>query len=45
MSKRKDTFWLWRHPAESHNKEYSIAPSRFTPAQAGEYLGIWGNKH
>ena len=37
----RDRFWLWGHPAGSHNKNWNLpAPSRMTPVEAAFYMSI-----
>ena len=37
----RDRFWLWGHPAGSHNRRYNLpAPSRMTPVEAAFYMSI-----
>ena len=37
----RDRFWLWGHPAGSHNKNWNLpAPSRITPVEAAFYMSL-----
>jgi len=41
METLRDRFWLWAHPAGSHNYLWGIdRPSRMTPAEGAYYLGL-----
>lgn len=37
----RDKFWIWGHPAGSHDKDWGLpASSRITPVEAAHYMGI-----
>lgn len=41
MVKLRDKFWIWGHPAGSHNSGYGLSQkSRMTPAEGAYYLGV-----